>query len=164
MTSFFQGMMLTQGEGSRRHLKIAEVANDVSILVLVALVFEVENGRDELGQTKELRYDGISPGNDPEDRLPARVVLREEVHHGHKQHWGPDDPAGHERREGHLTDSDNRQSELSSTSSVGRSVPDGTKKEIRRFTTKCMLNINVLSFPTIIRTGNFCAAQARSMK
>lgn len=64
------------------YLKVAEITNNVSIFLLVALVLEPENCRDEVRETQELCNDGISSGNYPEDGLAAQVVLCQEVHHG----------------------------------------------------------------------------------
>lgn len=66
---------------SNPHLKVAEVTDNVSIFLLVALVFEPENCRDEFREAQELGNDGISSRNYPEDGLAAQVVLRQEVHH-----------------------------------------------------------------------------------
>lgn len=64
------------------YLKVAEVTDDVSIFLLVALVLESENWRDEVREAQELGNDSIPSGNYPEDGLAAQVVLRQEVHHG----------------------------------------------------------------------------------
>lgn len=47
------------------NLEVAEVADDVSIFLLVTLVSEPEYSRDEVGEAQQLSNDGISPGHDP---------------------------------------------------------------------------------------------------
>lgn len=64
------------------HLEVAEITDDVSIFLLVALVFEPEDSRDEVWEAEELGYDSVTPGHDPQHRLTTQVVLRQEIHHG----------------------------------------------------------------------------------
>ena len=66
---------------STPNLKVAEVTDNVSIFLLVTLVLEPENWRDEVREAQELGDDGISSRHYPEDGLAAQVVLCQEVHH-----------------------------------------------------------------------------------
>lgn len=79
--SFKTKNVLKQLPGRTPYLKVAEVTDDVSIFLLVALVLEPENRRDEVREAQELSNDGISSRNYPEDGLATQVVLRQEVHH-----------------------------------------------------------------------------------
>ncbi len=63
------------------HLKVAEVTDNVSIFLLVALILESVYCRDEVRKAQKLSNDGVSSRNDSEDGLAAQVVLRQEVHH-----------------------------------------------------------------------------------
>lgn len=66
---------------SNPYLEVAKVTNDVSIFLLVTLVLQPENCRDEVREAQKLSNDGISSGDYPEDGLATQIVLRQEVHH-----------------------------------------------------------------------------------
>lgn len=63
------------------YLKVAEVTDNVAIFLLVTLVPESKNCRNEVGEAKEFSNDGISSGDNPEDGLAAQIVFCQEVHH-----------------------------------------------------------------------------------
>lgn len=67
---------------SKGYLKVAEVTDDVSVFLLVALVSEPEHSGDEVREAQQLSDDGVSPGHDPQDGLAAQVILSKEVHRG----------------------------------------------------------------------------------
>lgn len=88
-----------------RYLKVAEVTDNVSIFLLVTLVLQPENRRDEVRETQEFSNDGISSGDYPEDGLTTQIILRQEVHHSawrkrRRVHKAADIPA--EKKAGHL--------------------------------------------------------------
>lgn len=59
-----------------------EVWKNVLVLFLVVLRLQLEDGRDELGETEQLSYDGIASAHQLQDGL-ATVVLRREKVLGH---------------------------------------------------------------------------------
>lgn len=64
------------------HLKVAKVKDYVSVFLLVTLVPQLENSRDEIRKAQKLCDDCVASGNDPEDGLTTQVVLCQKVHHG----------------------------------------------------------------------------------
>lgn len=60
-------------------LKVVEVGKDVLVLVLVVSGLQLEDGRDELGETEQLGYDGVPSAHQLQDGLAAVIVRREKV-------------------------------------------------------------------------------------
>ena len=65
-----------------KHLKVAEVKDDVSISLLVSPVFQQEHSRNELREPQHLSNDGIATGDDPQDGLATEIILGQKVQHG----------------------------------------------------------------------------------
>ena len=65
-------------------LKVAEVRDDVFVLLPV-LSLQPEDWRDEVGETKQLRYDGIASADQLQDKLPTHIPLGQEVQPRHDQ-------------------------------------------------------------------------------
>lgn len=63
-------------------LKVAEVADYVSIFLLVTFVLEPKHRWDEVREPQELCNNGVPSGDYPEDGLATLVVVGQEVHHG----------------------------------------------------------------------------------
>ena len=73
------GVSIDLGLIEVRALKIVEVWKDVLVLFLVVLRLQFEDGRDELGKTEQLSYDGIASAHQLQDGLATVVLRREKV-------------------------------------------------------------------------------------
>lgn len=78
--AFVKRLGIPRSQG--KHLKVAEVKDDVSISLLVSPVFQQEHSRNELREPQHLGNDGIATGDDPQDGLATEIILSQEVQHG----------------------------------------------------------------------------------
>ena len=64
-------------------LEVGEVGQYVAVPLLLVASLQPEHGRDEVGETEQLGYDGVTATHELEHGLSAEVFLRQEVQSRH---------------------------------------------------------------------------------